>query len=68
MLDLAEKYGVSIPKNYKQQINWMKREIDSLESKLNSKKKTYNHLFAESESDEEKNDLVKRFIKQLFGI
>ena len=68
LLDLAEKYGVSIPKNYKQQINWMKREIDSLESKLNSKKKTYNHLFAESESDEEKNDLVKRFIKQLFGI
>lgn len=68
LLDLAEEYNVSTPKNYQQQISWMKRQIDTLESKLDNKKTTYNYLFAECETDEEKDILVMRFIKQLFGI
>jgi len=68
LLDLAERYKISTPKNYRQQISWMKREIDVVESKLDDKKTTYNYLFAECETDEEKNNLVKKFINQLFGI
>tara|TARA_R110002074_G_scaffold391918_1_gene577029 strand:+ start:707 stop:1402 length:696 start_codon:yes stop_codon:yes gene_type:complete len=68
LLDLAEKYSVSVPKNYREQISWMKREINVVESKLDNKKTTYNYLFAECETDEEKNNLVKKFINQLFGI
>ena len=68
LLDIAEKYSVATPKNYGQQISWMKRKIDTLESKLDSKKATYNYLFAECEEDEEKDILIKKFIKQLFGI
>tara|TARA_Y100001937_G_scaffold31101_1_gene44618 strand:+ start:3727 stop:4428 length:702 start_codon:yes stop_codon:yes gene_type:complete len=68
LLDLAEKYNISLPKNYKEQINWMRRQIDLLDQKLAGKKTTYNYLFAECESDDEKDLLVKKFIKQLFGI
>ena len=46
----------------------LKREINVVESKLDNKKTTYNYLFAECETDEEKNNLVKKFINQLFGI
>ena len=68
LLDLAEKYNISLPKNYKEQINWMRRQIDLLDQKLAGKKTTYNYLFAECETDDEKDLLVKKFIKQLFGI
>jgi len=68
LLDLAERYSISAPKNYSQQINWMRRQIDILDLKLESKKTTYNYLFAECETEEEKDTLVRRFIKQLFGI
>ncbi len=68
LLDLAEKYNISLPKNYKNQINWMRRQIDLLDQKLASKKTTYNYLFAECETEDEKNLLVKKFIKQLFGV
>ena len=46
----------------------MRRQIDILDLKLESKKTTYNYLFAECETEEEKDTLVRRFIKQLFGI
>jgi len=46
----------------------MRRQIDLLDQKLAGKKTTYNYLFAECESDDEKDLLVKKFIKQLFGI
>ena len=68
LLDLAEKYEISVPKNYNQQIGWMKRQIGILDSKLENKKTTYNYLFAECETDEEKDILIRRFITQLFGV
>ena len=68
LLDLAEKYEISVPKNYNQQIGWMKRQIGILDSKLENKKTTYNYLFADCETDEEKDILIRRFITQLFGV
>ena len=31
LLDIAEKYGISTPKNYSQQVRWMKKEIANIE-------------------------------------
>jgi hypothetical protein len=68
LLDLAEKYNIAIPKKYGLQINWMKRRIDTLELKLDNKKTTYNYLFSECETKDQKDEVVKKFIRQLFGI
>ena len=67
ILDIAEKFNITTPKNYKQQIRWMKKETDTLARKLTKEKDTYNYIFSECESEAEKDYTVKRFMTQLFG-
>ena len=67
ILDIAEKFNITTPKNYKQQIRWMKKETDTLAQKLAKEKNTYNYIFSECEGATEKDDIVKRFMSQLFG-
>ena len=64
----AEKNNVTVPKNYKQQTRWMKREVTKLEGKVHHEKKTYNYLFAEAETDEERDQIIRQFLKQLFDL
>ena len=68
LLELAEKFGVATPKNYEQQIRWMKKSLGALTLKVEEKKTTYNYLFSECETRDEKDEIVKKFIRQLFGI
>ncbi|HHZ95989.1 MAG TPA: hypothetical protein EYN67_10650 [Flavobacteriales bacterium] len=68
LLDLAERFRVTQSRNYKQQIRWMKRESQRINLTIHKEKDTYNYLFSESETDEQKNVLVRRFILQLFKI
>ena len=68
LLELAEKFGVAAPKNYEQQIRWMKKSLGALTLKVEEKKTTYNYLFSECETRDEKDEIVKKFIRQLFGI
>lgn len=68
LLDLADKYGITQSRNYKQQNRWMKRKISNLKEEVAHSKTTYNYLFSECETEEEKQTLVKKFIAQLFGI
>jgi hypothetical protein len=68
LLDLAEKYRITQSRNYKQQIRWMNREADRINQQIRNEKYTYNYLFSECETDEAKNNLVRRFISQLFAI
>lgn len=68
LLDYAEKNNVTVPKNYKQQTRWMKREVTKLEGKVHHEKKTYNYLFAEAETDEERDQIIRQFLKQLFDL
>jgi hypothetical protein len=68
LLEIANELNVTTPKNYKQQIRWMKAQIVTLENSVNAAKQTYNYLFSECETEEEKDDLVARFMRQLFGI
>lgn len=68
LLDMAERLKIAQPKNYKQQNRWMKREIKELSAAIKQQKATYNYLFTECETEEQKNKLVKSFIAQVFGI
>lgn len=68
LLDLAERYNISQPKNYKQQVRWMKKESERLTNKIKKHKDSYNYIFSECNSDEEKDMLIKRFIAHLFDI
>ena len=68
LLDLAYKFDIKTPRNYKQQIRWMKSEIEMLKNQVEQQKQTYNYAFTECETEAEKDRLVKKFMKQLFNI
>jgi hypothetical protein len=68
LLDLAERFGITQSRNYKQQIRWMKKESGHISDVIAHEKDTYNYLFADCETEEQKDTIVKRFLFQLFGI
>ena len=68
LLDIADKYRVSTPRNYDQQNRWMKRETEKIQGTIAQKKNTYSYGFAEAETEEEKELLIRKFIFQLFRI
>ena len=68
LLDLASKFKVKSPKNYKQQIRWMKKELNIMKQQVSKKKTTYNYAFYECETDEQKDNLIRKFIKHLFNV
>jgi len=68
LLDIADKYRVSTPRNYEQQTRWMKRETEKIQGIISQKKNTYSYGFAEAETEEEKELLIRKFIFQLFRI
>lgn len=68
LLELASEFNVKTPRNYKQQIRWMKKESKTLRQQVDQSKATYNYLYAECETDEERDILIKKFMMQLFGI
>mgnify|MGYP003136807101 CR=1 FL=1 len=68
LLDLASKFKIKSPKNYKQQIRWMKKELGIMKQQVKQKKTTYNYAFSECETNEQKDNLVRKFIKHLFDI
>ena len=67
LIDYAEKYNVPLPTNYKQQTRWMLKEKELVRQKLETKLSSYNYMFAEAETDEAKDNLIKQFMKQLFN-
>ena len=68
LLDLADRYNITTPKNYEQQTRWMKRESQRIVELVDKEKNTYNYSFAEAETEEEKERLIKKFIYQLFRV
>ena len=56
------------PKNYKQQNRWMKIKVQELDSNIQQEKTTYNYKFAECETEEERQRLMKNFIYQVFKV
>jgi len=68
LLNLASQLKVKNPKNYKQQIRWMKKEVEIMSAKVEQMKNTYNYGFSECENEQQKDNLIKKFIKHLFNI
>jgi len=68
LLDIASQLKIQTPKNYDQQTRWMKKETTFLEQKIKKEKSTYNFLFSEAETDEERDQLVSGFMLQVFQI
>ena len=66
LLELSDRFGVRTPKNYKQQNRWMRIKIQEIDSKIHQEKITYNYKYAECETEEEKQQLMKNFIYQVF--
>ena len=67
LIEIAEKYEISIPRNYNQQRRWMIREIKKLTDQINLEKQTYNYIFSEAETDEERTKIIRDFTEQMFG-
>ena len=68
LLDMAERLNLPLPKNYEQQTRWMKKEIQHAQDQLAAQKRTYNYLFAAAETDEERDNVIRQFVRQLFGL
>ena len=68
LLDCAEKYNIPLPKNYKQQLGWMRKELKSAFERIGKNTTTYNYRFADCESDECRDDLIRGFLNQVFQI
>tara|TARA_A100001011_G_scaffold385744_2_gene460284 strand:+ start:3222 stop:3929 length:708 start_codon:yes stop_codon:yes gene_type:complete len=68
LIQLAKKYDILVPENYDEQCEWFKKERDKLSSELRQAKSTYNYKFAECENDEQRDKLVRSFIRQVFKI
>jgi hypothetical protein len=68
LLQIADEYNIKTPRNYRQQSRWMKREIEKIKHEIQKRKSTYNYLFADAETDDEKDTVIRQFMNQLFGI
>ncbi len=67
LIDYAEQLDVPIPKNYRQQIRWMKKELDKVRAEIAAVTRTYNYSFSETETDEQRDQLIEKFMRQVFG-
>jgi hypothetical protein len=67
LIEIAERYEISIPRNYSQQSRWMRREIKKIKHQINQQKQTYNYIFSEAETDEERTSIIQNFTEQMFG-
>jgi hypothetical protein len=68
LLDAAEELEIELPKNYKQMSRWISKEIKKLRRQVQAKQRTYNYMFSELETDEQRDNLIRKFLNQLFGI
>jgi len=68
LLEMSERFSITIPRNYKQQTRWMKARIKQLDQEIQSQKHTYNFVFSECETEDEKVKIVKNFLRQIFQI
>ena len=68
LLEMSEKFNIRMPKNYKQQTRWMKARIKQLNQQIQAEKHTYNYVFSECETIDEKVKIVRNFLRQIFQI
>ena len=67
LMDYAEQYDIEVPMDYRMQAQWVKKEIEAVEEEIKSGKETYTYRFFDCDSDKERDILIKRFLRHLFG-
>ena len=68
LLEMAEELDIELPKNYNEQITWMEAEGKRLRTQIQQHMQTYNYLFADCDSDQKRDNLIRGFLKQLFDL
>ena len=68
LLEMSERFNIRIPKNFKQQTRWMKQKTKQIDREIQAQKHTYNYVFSECETENEKTKIVKNFLRQIFQI
>ena len=68
LIEIAEELDIPLPKNYNQQTRWMKRQVVLLRAEVEAQRGTYNYVFAQAETDEQRDNIVRQFTQQLFGL
>jgi|TARA_R100001163_G_C5001808_1_gene150686 hypothetical protein len=68
LIEIAERLDIALPTNYTQQIRWMNQQLDTVNRELMRQKLTYSYLFAEKQTKQEKDLLIRQFVQQLFGL
>ena len=66
LLEISEYLKISTSRNYDLQTRWMKRETETIVNLTTKEKNTYNYYFGIAETDEEKENLIRKFLQQLF--
>ncbi len=66
LFDIVDKYSIPLSE-YKDAIECLRFDIERIESELQKEKSTYSWLLYEAEAKEEKNEIVKSFLRHLFG-
>ena len=46
----------------------MKSQVANINTQIDREKKTYNYIFSEAETDEDRDGVIHQFVQQLFGI
>tara|TARA_Y100000034_G_C6746265_1_gene331474 strand:- start:46 stop:711 length:666 start_codon:yes stop_codon:yes gene_type:complete len=67
LMDYAEQYKIEVPVDYELQQEWLKKEIASVKAEIQEGKETYTYRFFECEEDGERDTVIKRFLRHLFG-
>lgn len=68
LLEMAKKYDIYATESLELQLSWFQKERNNINSHIAEQKLTYNYVFSECDSDKKKDDLIRDFLYQLFGI
>jgi|TARA_R110001583_G_scaffold145154_1_gene297191 uncharacterized small protein (DUF1192 family) len=66
LFDIVDRHGVSF-KEYEEAIECLRFDIKRIKAELEKEKSTYSWLHHEAESDQQRENVIKRFLGHLFG-
>ena len=68
LMIITEQFDIETPDLSEEQQKWLKQEISIVREKLAQLQSTYNYHFSQSHSEHQKEQLMKSFVLQNFGI
>ena len=68
LVTMAERLGIETPHLEGEHLDWLKHEVDEVRKKIGIIQGTYNYQFSECKTEEQKEQLMRSFVKQNFNI